>query len=103
LARESSRSYTRKRTANSTGSRTYAAGGITSASSTIFDDHAFAELGVDNTLDDLVINQATGLMMVGGNGGVDAMGNGYGCDNFDSFGIDNFSSMDDSFSSMDDW
>jgi len=108
LAREKSRSYARKRRTNSTGSRSYAAVGVASlsaasASSTLFeDDHAFAELGVENTLDDLAINPATGLMMVGGTGGVDTMGNCYGCDNSDSFGIDNFSSMDDSFSSMDD-
>jgi len=107
LARERSRRYSRKRTVNNTGSRTYAAVGaaslgVASTSSTIFDDDIFDELGVDNTLDDFAINPATGLMMVGGTGGMDAMGNCYGCDNSDSFGTDNFSSMDDSFSSMDD-
>ena len=103
LARERSRNYRRKRTANITGNRTYATVGVASASSTIFNDDVFDGVGIDNTLDDFAINPATGLMMVDGSGGIDTMGNCYGCDNSDSFGFDDFSSMDDSFSSTDDW
>lgn len=67
---------------------------------------------ITSAVDETVVNPATGLLMIGGMGGLDAAGNPYGidnslnthCDVFDSSSLNNCgidSSFDDSFSSTD--
>lgn len=92
-------------------------------SDSAFDNDNFGSTSSDNFLESTVINPATGLLMTGGIGGIDAAGNPYGTGNDDimsslhasssdlhsnhfndtSFLSDDpFSMTDDSFNSFDD-
>jgi hypothetical protein len=71
--------------------------------SSLFDDSLTTAMDTSDamSMDSLSVNPATGLPMIGGEGGVDVEGNPFGTDLHDTFD-DPLNSMDDSFNNVDD-